>query len=156
MHIANEIAKYCSKLTVITSLTFKSATSYSVLKPFLIAPAKPLHLLWKPRLLSPLPLAKFATYISNWLSTPYLDIGFSFHFYHANLEPDNIVVSNDGSIEAILNWESVGFYPRFWIALKLVVSLGFNLDPTEETKKGAWRELLRIMLKKQGYKPIAV
>jgi len=66
------------------------------------------------------------------------------------------VVSDNGSIEAILDWESAGFYPRFWIASKLVVSPGFNLDPTEETKKGAWRELLRIMLKKQGYEPIAV
>jgi hypothetical protein len=65
MHIVNEIAKYCSKLAAITSLTFESATSRGVLKPFLIAFAKPLHLLWKLRLLSLFPFAKFATYIFN-------------------------------------------------------------------------------------------
>jgi hypothetical protein len=156
MYIANGIAKHCAKLAAITSLTFESATGCGVLEPFLMAPAEPSHPSWKPRLLGPLPLAKFATYISNWSNTSYVDIGFSFHFYHADLGPDNIIVSKDGSIEAILNWESAGFYPRFWIASKLVVSQGFNLNPTEETKKGAWRELLGSMLKKQGYEPIAV
>jgi hypothetical protein len=37
MHIANRIAKYCSKLAAITSLTFESATGRGVLDPFLMA-----------------------------------------------------------------------------------------------------------------------
>ena len=121
-----------------------------------MASADPSHPSWKPRLLGPLPLATFTTYLSNWLSQPCLDIGLPLHFYHADLGPDNIVVSDNGHIKAILDWESAGFYPKFWIASKLVVSLAFNLNPTEETKKGAWRELLGSMLKKQGYEPVNV
>jgi hypothetical protein len=38
MHIANGIAKYCSKPAAITSLTFESATGRGVLEPFLMSP----------------------------------------------------------------------------------------------------------------------
>jgi hypothetical protein len=102
-YIANRIAKYCSELAAVTSLAFKSATSRGVLEPFLMALADPSHPSWKPRLLGPLPLATFTTYLSNWSSQPCLDIGLPLHFYYANLGPDNIVVSNDGHIKAILD-----------------------------------------------------
>ena len=64
------------------------------------------------------------------------------------------MVLKEGNIEGILDWESTGFYPRFWIALKPMLSAGFYLNSTEGTKREAWRDLLGSMLKKEGFKPV--
>jgi hypothetical protein len=57
-------------------------------------------------------------------------------------------------VEGILDWESAGFYPRFWIASKPMLSAGFLLNSTEGTDRGAWRDLLRSMLKKEGFEAV--
>jgi hypothetical protein len=63
------------------------------------------------------------------------------------------MVSEEGNVEGILDWESAGFYPRFWIASKPMVSAGFYLNSTKGTKREAWRDLLVSMLKKEGFEP---
>ena len=63
------------------------------------------------------------------------------------------MVSEEGNVEGILDWESAGFYPRCWIASKPMLSAGFYLSPMEGTKRVAWRDLLGRMLKKEGFKP---
>lgn len=48
-----------------------------------------------------------------------------FHLYHPDLGPGNILVSSQSQkLSAIINWESAGFYPRFWISTKPSVSRG--------------------------------
>ena len=61
-------------------------------------------------------------------------MGLPFNFYHADLGPSNIMVSENGNVEGILDWESAGFYPRYWIVSKV-----------------AWRDLLISMLRKEGF-----
>jgi hypothetical protein len=61
------------------------------------------------------------------------------------------VVLEEGNVEGILDWESTRFYPRYWIALKLILNAGFYLNSTEGTKREAWRYLLVSMLKKEGF-----
>jgi len=149
---ASQVAKYCSALAGITSLTFESATHCGVLEPFLTVAAKPSHPSWIPRPLGPLLLTDFTTYLSRQLATRYPDIG-CFYYYHADLGPGNIIVSESGNVEGIIDWESAGFYPRFWIASKPMLSPGFYLSPAEGTNREAWRDLLRRMLQKEGFEP---
>jgi hypothetical protein len=151
--IASQIAKYCSKLAGITSVIFGSATRCGVLEPFLALAAEPSHPSWKPRPLGPFSLTDFTSYLSRQSTTYCLDIGPYLHFYHADLGPGNIMVSEGGNVEGILDWESAGFYPRFWIASKPLLSAGFYLNSTEGTKREAWRDLLGSMLKKEGFEP---
>lgn len=151
--IASQIAKFCSSLAAITSLTFESATGRGVLEPFLTVPAESSHPSWKPRPLGPLSLTDFTAYLSHRSAPHCLDIGPYLHFYHADLGPGNIMVSEEGKVEGILDWESAGFYPRFWITSKPRLSAGFYLNSTEGMKREAWRDLLGSMLKKEGYEP---
>ena len=82
---------------------------------------------------------------------PYPEGGLPFHSYHANLGPSNITVPEKGNVEGILDWESVGFYPRHWIVSKSIRSVGFYLKSTEGMKRVARRDLLITMLVKEGF-----
>lgn len=76
-----------------------------------------------------------------------------FHFYHANLGPINIMISgDDGVINAIIDWGSAAYYPRFRITPKPVVSSVYWVDcATNEPK--LWAELLGKALEVEGLKP---
>lgn len=39
-------------------------------------------------------------------------------------------MSDDGSVAGILDWESAGCYPRFWVAIKPSVSPGLDFCPS--------------------------
>lgn len=151
--IASQVAKYCSELAGITSLTFEGATHRGVLEPFLTVDAEPSHPSWKPRPVGPFSLEDFNSYLLRQSITHCPDIGRSLHFYHADLGPGNIMVSEEGNVEGILDWESAGFYPRCWIASKPMLSAGFYLSPMKGTKRVAWRDLLGRMLKKEDFEP---
>ena len=152
--IASQIANYCSKLARITSLKFESATHRGVLEPYLTVDAEPSHPSWKPRPLGPFSLEDFKSYLLRQSTTFYPDVGLPLHFYHADLGPTNIIVSEEGNVEGILDWESAGFYPRYWIVLKPMRSAGFYLKSTEGTRREVWRDLLKSMLKKEGFEPV--
>ena len=76
----------------------------------------------------------------------------TFHFYHADLGPTNIMVSADGEVTGIIDWESGGFYPRFWIATKTQVSPALDFCP-ELPKVGVheWRNGLTRKLESKKY-----
>lgn len=60
---------------------------------------------------------------------PAPDIVPHFHFYHADLGPTNIMVSEDGDhVTGIIDWESAAYYPRFWAATKPVTAGAFGLS----------------------------
>lgn len=99
--IAGQIAKYCAMLAEITSSTLESAIHCGVLEPYLASAAKFSHPSWKPRPLGPLSLTEFKSYLSQRSTTVYcFDI---FHFYLADLGPGNIMISEDGIVEGLLD-----------------------------------------------------
>ncbi|KAI9056181.1 hypothetical protein LZ554_001109 [Drepanopeziza brunnea f. sp. 'monogermtubi'] len=149
--IAGQVATYCSTLSSTTSPLFESATHRGVLEPFLALDAEPDHPSWKPRPLGPFSLAEFTSHLSRRSDAHRYDIGTLFHFYHADLGPGNIMV-RDGKVVGILDWESAGFYPRYWIALKPKLSAGFFLNSIDRAAKVAWRDLLGDMIEKEGFK----
>ena len=60
------------------------------------------------------------------------------------------MVSDDGSITGILDWESAGFYPRVWISTKLKVSYCFTLEDVGGDK-WAWSKPLSAALKERCF-----
>jgi hypothetical protein len=75
-----------------------------------------------------------------------------FYVYHADLGPTNIMISEDGSVSGVLDWESAGYYPEFWIATKPLVSGRFYLPQVSEDRM-AWAKLLVNALEIEGFKP---
>ncbi|KAL2825691.1 hypothetical protein BJY01DRAFT_241505 [Aspergillus pseudoustus] len=127
-HVAASIARYCLDLADETSDYLQSSTGCGVLEPFLNVDGKESHPSWKPRPLGPLSWCVAERYFQKISTVPMPGLGRCFHFYHADLNPTNILVADDGTTVSILDWESAGFYPRFWIPLKPWRSGGFNLD----------------------------
>lgn len=62
------------------------------------------------------------------------------------------MVSADGNVISIFDWESVGFFPRVWIGTKPRVCYAFILEDVEGDG-WAWRELLLEALAGRGYLP---
>jgi Phosphotransferase enzyme family len=83
-------------------------------------------------------------------------IGEQFHFYHSDLGPGNIMISEENAkVSGILDWEGAGFLPKFWFALKVGISAGFLLDPDhvgeEEKARTAWALPLMDALIAEGF-----
>ncbi|KAB8219218.1 hypothetical protein BDV33DRAFT_174267 [Aspergillus novoparasiticus] len=150
--VAATVAQYCHDLAEATSENLQSATGCGVLEPFLTVDAEASHPSWKRQSLGPLSRTVAERYlrkISTQLCPP---VGERFHFYHADLSPTNILLSGDSSIEAILDWESAGFYPKFWIPLKPYRSGGFNLDIPGDSRYD-WTDLFVSNLSDEGFTP---
>ena len=54
-------------------------------------------------------------------------------------------------MKGVLDWESAGYYPKFWVATKPLVSAGFYL-PRGSENRFAWAELLASALEAEGFK----
>ncbi|CZR62570.1 uncharacterized protein PAC_12467 [Phialocephala subalpina] len=148
--IASQVARYCFKLAVITSTKFESATHRGVLEPFFMT-TDPSHPSWKPKPLGPLSLTDLNLHLSK--SFIGFEVGSTLHFYHADFGPGSIMVSKEGNVEVILDWESAGFYPKSWIASKHILNAGFYLAPTQGTNRMEWRDFFVSMLKERGFEP---
>lgn len=94
-----------------------------------------------------LPLTRYLwrKHLSNY---PFSTLERIFVFFHADLCPPNIMVSEEGLNTGIIDWETAAFYPRVWIATKPQVSHAFVLGNEE---KGAWSNLLVQALEEQGF-----
>ncbi|KAJ0413002.1 hypothetical protein BJY00DRAFT_306626 [Aspergillus carlsbadensis] len=95
--IASTIAQFCYKLTNLTSNKVQSATGHGVLEPFMNVRAKDSR-------------PSYLQRISRIYKPP---VTTTFHFYHADLGPTNLLISDNGKIKAILDWESAGFYRKY-------------------------------------------
>jgi hypothetical protein len=73
----------------------------------------------------------------------------TFHFHHTDLGPTNVLISDNNKIKAMLDWESAGFYPKYWVTLNPYMSLGFCLPATNN--HCAWADLLITKLVKRGF-----
>lgn len=150
--IATTIAHYLRDLATLQSPLFQSATGRGLLEPFLKVDAEDSHPSWKPHLIGPFSLPTFRRYLKRISQLPVPRVGNAFHFYHADLGPTNILVSDDGQVSAVLDWESAGFYPRLWISLKPHISAGFYLDRSVTTNRSEWVEILEDKLSALGFK----
>ncbi|KAL9099008.1 MAG: hypothetical protein Q9163_005428 [Psora crenata] len=140
--ITTTIASYCDVLAQNTSPTLRGLSGKPLHEPYL-AP-------YRTDFCGPYTREECARHFSS-PSGECPPLGEVFHFYHADLGPGNIIVS-DGKVAGIIDWESAGYYPRFWISTKPSVSPGFDFCPSVEGFiDGEWRRGLRIELERWGY-----
>ncbi|KAH6615836.1 hypothetical protein B0J18DRAFT_451844 [Chaetomium sp. MPI-SDFR-AT-0129] len=155
IQIADEIARFCATLAGNTSSQFETITGRGVYEPWLMEVAPDSHPTWKPRTLGPLSQEAMHTYMTKISTDPPPNINPLFHFYHADLGPTNVMVSEDGSgrVTGIIDWELAAYFPRFWMATKPGVTAAFHFEcETEEPK--LWGELLGKALERHGYERV--
>ena len=125
-------------LASIASLRFESTTHRGVLEPYFTVDAEPSCLSRKPRPLAPFFLEEFKSYLFQQPTTRCPEGGLPFHFFHADRGPSNIIKSEDGNVEGILDWEFADPYPRSWTVSKVMRSAGFHLESTRRTERIVW------------------
>ncbi|KAL8646449.1 MAG: hypothetical protein Q9226_006853 [Calogaya cf. arnoldii] len=137
------VAGYCQRMATNTSHLLSSTTGKCAGEPYLDATGDEL-------LVGPLTLeqCREALTTSSAPCPPFEQ----FHFYHADLGPTNIMVSEGGVVEGIIDWESAGYYPQFWIATKPSVSPGLSLCPVPPgCEEWEWRRALKSELERLGF-----
>ena len=77
----------------------------------------------------------------------------SFHFYHCDLGPSNILV-NHGPI-GIIDWETAGFVPQEWIITKFCISSGMDLPVQDENLQIEWRQRVSRQQRAKGFVAVA-
>ncbi len=154
--IADYIARVCVTLADNTSSRLETITGCGIYEPYLLESAPKSHPTWKPRLLGPFdsPEALRAC-TAKASSQPPPAIDPTFYFYHADLGPTNVMVSENGRVTGIIDWESAAFYPRFFLATKPSISGGFNLGRRGDKNRGLWADLLTKAIEAHGgYEPM--
>ena len=157
--ITQKIVEYCTKLAKVTSPHYQSATGKGVRDAHLAPAAPDSHPSWKPLLLRPMSADGFTQFLRQRTGDDVQDkmplVGENFLFFHADLGPTNIMISEDAEITGILDWELAGFFPKFWIPLKVGISAGYLLDPdyvgTEKVARTAWALPLMRALMDSGF-----
>lgn len=143
--IADQIAACCAELALSKSDRMETLGGKGVREDWLTSNPSPLEPSWKPNVQGPFT----ADLLKSYIGDASIDIGSTFHFYHADLGPSNIILDDDGHLVAIIDWESAAFYPRFWIATKPLFSAGFNLAGSDRSE---WAFLLSNALERRGFK----
>lgn len=149
--IARAVARFCKVLASYTAPRLESAFGSGVLDSHLTVVRVFSEPSWKPQLLGPFSIKELFSYLSiDKAGLPPYSID-KFHYYHADLGPTNILVSDDGNINGIIDWESAAFYPKFWVATKPLVSAGFFLEGTDYIEKREWSTFLADALQEEGF-----
>ena len=153
--IADDVARVCVTLAANTSTRFETVTGLPVSNErWLMDETPESHLTWHPRFLGTLSQEAMQAYLTSISTAPPPDIDPEFHFYHADLGPTNIMVSDDGRLSGIIDWESAAYYPRFWLATKPLVAWAFSLDCEKGEASRSWAKLLAQGLETHGeFKP---
>ncbi|TVY46687.1 hypothetical protein LOCC1_G004113 [Lachnellula occidentalis] len=137
-NIANEMAEHCLTLAGKTSPRFESASGYGVLEHWLMGEVPESHVSWLPMTLGPFSGPEMKEYMSKISSAPVPDFDVeALPFFHCDLGPTNILVSDDGDrVVAIIDWESTAYFPNFWVATRPATNWAYrlsepNVDPQD-------------------------
>jgi hypothetical protein len=85
------VATFCEELASQTSEKLQNSSNGAVLEPFLTYKKDFALSSWIPHPLGPLSQAELQAYLTKLNPETRLEIGESFHFYHADLGPTNIL-----------------------------------------------------------------
>lgn len=151
LSVAEEIASYCAKMATITNDHFQSASGYGVVEEQFMITKNADEQPYLPRSFDPCTATELAAELGKLSTEPLPNIDALFVFYHANLRPSNIIVSNDDKkVTGILGWEAAAFYPRFWVATKPVDAVEFLLGRNDD-REGLWGQMLSQALQRLGF-----
>jgi hypothetical protein len=100
--------------------------------------------------LGPLSCTEMKAYMARISSEIIPEFDEPFLFYHPDLGPTNVMVSEDGdSVAAIIDWEAAAYFPSFWVATKPATGWAYYLG-TGIDKKG-WSKMLVEALTAKGF-----
>lgn len=108
---------------------------------------------WLPMILGPLLCIELKAYMSKISDAPVPQFENPL-FYHCDLGPTNILVSDDGeSVAAIIYWEAAAYFPSFCVATRPAANWAYRLsEPTVEPKEqNGWRSLFVEALVTKGF-----
>lgn len=116
-NIATKMAEYCATLAEKTSTKYESADGLGVFEYWLMGHAPASNPTWLPMTLGPLSGPELKKYMSNISNKSVPHFENTLLFYHCDLGPTNILVSDDGdSVAAVIDWEAAAYFPSFWVA----------------------------------------
>ena len=151
-NIADEIAQHCFNLTAKTSSRYETVSGSGVLEYFLMESPPASHPTWLPMNLGPFSFEEMKNHMTEISSETPPELSEMFHFYHPDLGPTNILVSDDGNnIATIIDWEAAAYFPLFWVATKPATFWPFRLESTIDTEKNQWAKLLVGALEMRGF-----
>ncbi|KAF4626294.1 hypothetical protein G7Y89_g11868 [Cudoniella acicularis] len=152
--IANEMADHCFTITGKTSSKLETVSGRGVLDYFLMGKPPFSNPTWLPMILGPFTCAELRTYMSKISDQPVPQFGDTLLFYHSDLGPTNILVSDDGnSVAAIIDWEAAAYYPDFWVATRPVGNPAYRLsEPTvDPLELYGWNKIFSAALVTKGF-----
>ncbi|KAF1959786.1 hypothetical protein CC80DRAFT_489872 [Byssothecium circinans] len=154
LNIANELAQHCSVLALQTSSRYETASGHGVLEYWLMGSPPASNPTWLPMVLGPFTGTQMKSYMSQISTKPVPEFDEQLPFYHPDLGPTNILVSDDGkSLTAIIDWEAAAYFPSFWVATRPATNWAFRLsEPNTDTVKNAWSSLFVKALEGKGFK----
>lgn len=154
LNIASEVAQYCSVLGQKTSLKYETISGHGVLEHSLMGKLPASHPSWLPPLVGPFSGSEMKAYMARISSAPIPEFVESFLFYHPDLGPTNILISDDGEkVAAIIDWEAAAYFPSFWVATRPATNWAFQLsEPNSEDEKNQWSNLFVKAIEEKGFK----
>jgi hypothetical protein len=150
INIAKEVAEHTATLASKTCCYLQTISGCGIGIPSLMQGYEhesPIHN-WFPRTIGPLSSTNLRDYMSAISSTSPPSFDDTFLLFHDDQGPTNILVSAAGDkVEAIIDWTSAAYLPRFWIATVALAHAGFTLD---DDNSDAWARMLVKALETHG------
>jgi len=151
LNIAKEVADHTATLASKTCCYFQTISGCGVGIPLLMQGydhESPIHN-WFPRTIGPFLSTDLRDYMSKISSTSPPSFDDTFVLFHDDQGPTNILVSDAGDkVEAIIDWASAAYLPRFWIATVPLTHGGFTLS---DENLDSWAGMLVKALETHGF-----
>ncbi|KAF2503074.1 hypothetical protein BU16DRAFT_521698 [Lophium mytilinum] len=157
LKVAKQVAQHCSMLARQTSPRFESVSGHGVLEYWLMGRPPASNPTWLPMVLGPFSGSELKAYMTRISSEPVPEIDSevdeSFPFYHPDLGPTNIMVSDHGnSVTAISDWEAAGYFPKFLVATRPASNPAYRLIiPNTDAEKNERSKMLVEALEGMGF-----
>lgn len=151
-NIAKEIASYVVALAEITRPRYESVDGFGI-KDMHHKAQPESEPSWKAHILGPFSIPDLRAYLKSVSNIEPLqfDDDEPFVLFHNDLCAANIIVQDDGAgIEAIIDWESVGFFPRYWVATNCM-SFWLENKRLSDDERWDWARLLISVLVSKGF-----
>ena len=145
--IATEVASYAKILAQFTSQRVETLDGYGINENWLLGGWDQPRLEWQPITHPPYTRDTLMPYlIERYLGETPPDPGDKFFFYHDDMQPGNIIVTAPSSpteswrISAIIDWETAGFYPYWWLTTKPSTCPVFCMQTEQGENDFAWMD----------------
>ena len=161
--IATEVAAHVKSLSLHTSKTLSTVDGHGVQGFRLVGWPPLLEIINKPRWIPWFhPIFEQDSFLAHLRNESHMDppdTDVDFVFYHPDLTSHNIFVrrpeddSERGQLTQIIDWESAGYWPRFWVATCPNRFGPFTVLSCLGTEDGDWYTYLREALELEGFMP---